>query len=213
MQHSNIEWTEFVSNPIKGKCGHFKTSRCGGYCYAEAIRKRFKQPEAMSWHPEELEAIRRRKKPATIFVGSAYDLFGAWVPKDWIRQIVQTARDCPRHTFLFLTKNPQRHLEFEFPGNCWTGYTDTGEGKSKGANFAMKKGFISFEPLLGGIIDIDPSTKQVIIGAQTGPGTIKPENKWVWDIIDSSPKEAAIFVKNNLDPDTAYRDLAWRRNG
>src|SRR4030067_1125988 len=208
MQKSGIEWAVnqdgtqgLTSNPLRGQCKHF----CG-YCYAEAIRKRFKQPAEMSWHPEELEAIRRRKKPATIFMGTAYDIFGTWVPKDWIEQIVRMARGCPRHTFLFLTKNPQRYLEFEFPGNCWTGYTDTGEGTSKGANFAMKQGFISFEPLLGGIIDIDPSIKQVIIGAQTGPGTIKPGNKWVWDIIHSNPTEH-IFIKKNIDPATAFRNL------
>lgn len=74
MQTSKIEWCQFTSNPVRGKCLH----ACP-YCYAERIRKRFGKPEEMSWHAEELTAIEKRKKSAVIFMGSMYDLFGAWV--------------------------------------------------------------------------------------------------------------------------------------
>lgn len=64
----------FTGNPIKGQCQHF----CD-YCYGEKIRQRFGLPKEISWHPEELEKIEKRKKPTTFFMGSIYDLFGSWV--------------------------------------------------------------------------------------------------------------------------------------
>jgi protein gp37 len=51
------------------------------------------------------------------------DLFGDWVPREWIEAILETVCECPWHTFLFLTKNPKRYQEFEFPGNAWIGTT------------------------------------------------------------------------------------------
>jgi len=77
MQKSSIEWCQnpdgtrgFTSNPVKGKC----PVGCK-YCYAEKIRKHYGWPEKLSFHAEELSAIRRRKKPAGIFLGSMIELF------------------------------------------------------------------------------------------------------------------------------------------
>ncbi len=202
MQKSQIEWTEFVSNPIKGRCGHYGTPTCGSYCYAEAIRKRFKQPAEMSWHPKELEAIERRKKPATIFMGSMYDIFGQWVPKEWIHWILDTAKNCPQHKFIFLTKNPARYQEFYFPANCYLGYSDDVTRDLRNWAYLKEKrnAFVSLEPLLGETVNIHTGiTKQVIIGAQTGPGAIRPSREVVEDTIRAMDKVGIpIFLKDNL---------------
>jgi protein gp37 len=210
MQPSKIEWCTHTSNPIRGKCLH----ECP-YCYAERIRKRFKQPEVLSWHPEELMAIERRIKPATIFVGSMYDLFGDWVPPLYIMEILNTARKCPQHTFIFLTKNPARYSEFNFSPNCWTGYSDDGTKDER--NWVYFKGrentFISFEPLIGDKINFNPvMVDAVIIGAQTGPVSVKPLREIIDGIVRAAGNKP-VFLKNNLlslFPDLINRqETAW----
>lgn len=52
----------------------------------------------------------QKKKPAVIFVVSMGDLFGEWVPDEWIRRVFGAAQAAPWHTYLFLTKNPQRYM-------------------------------------------------------------------------------------------------------
>lgn len=195
MNKSKIEWTQFTSNPVRGKCLH----ACP-YCYAERIRQRFGQPEAITWVGRELTAIEKHKKPAVIFMGSMHDLFGKWIVSAMIEAILNTAKNCPQHTFLFLTKNPTRYSEFEFPSNCWTGYTD--DGTSDLRNWAIFKGrkncFVSFEPLIGDCISLNPDLVDgVIIGAMTGPGAVKPE-RWQIDGIIRAMEGKPVFLKNNL---------------
>ncbi len=103
MTKSKIEWTQFTSNPVRGKCPH----ACS-YCYAERQRIRFKQPSELSFHPKVLEAIRKQKKPSIIFMGSHIDMWAEEIPKDWIFCILDYILQCSQHTFIFLTKNPER---------------------------------------------------------------------------------------------------------
>lgn len=66
---------------------------------------------APTLHKYTLTYPEKRLTPAAIFVGSMADLFGRWVPDDWIEQVFDACRRAPRHTYLFLTKNPQRYDE------------------------------------------------------------------------------------------------------
>lgn len=69
------------------------------------------------------------KKPRTIFVCSMADLFGEWVPDEWIREVFEACEAAPQHRFLFLTKNPGRYCHLERAGimpkgdNFWFGAT------------------------------------------------------------------------------------------
>lgn len=36
------------------------------------------------------------------------DLFGEWVPDEWIREVFEACKAAPQHRYLFLTKNPNR---------------------------------------------------------------------------------------------------------
>ena len=211
MNRSNIEWTEFTSNPIRGKCLH----GCE-YCYAERIRKRFGQPEELSFHPNELRSIENRKKPATIFMGSMYDIFGSWVPSELIRDILRTTYRCPRHTFIFLTKNPARYEEFAFSKNCWIGYSDDGTQDIRNwVHFKNKKNtFVSFEPLIGKTVNVNMAVVDAtIIGAMTGPGAIPPDIHIVDGIISAAGRKP-MFFKNNLlalfPPLRKIQETAWR---
>ena len=136
------------------------------------------------------------KKPSIIFVGSMCDLFGDWVPNNWIIDTIKTCRENPQHTFMFLTKNPKRYAEFEFPDNCMLGATITKPSNDKiGSLYGhSNQTFISIEPLLGDFTgheftDID----LVIVGAMTGPGAIKPKKEWI-----DSIKHHNIFYKENI---------------
>jgi len=73
-------------------------------------------------HPERLNRVPKGK---FIFVVSLGDLFGWWVPSDWIVKVLRVVAQYPGKTFLFLTKNPCRYLEFEefFPENAILGVT------------------------------------------------------------------------------------------
>lgn len=53
------------------------------------------------------------------------DLFGEWVPDEWIEEVTRTIERSPTSTFLLLTKNPKRFREFVdiFPDNVILGTT------------------------------------------------------------------------------------------
>lgn len=223
MNKTKIEWCKnqdltngFTSNPIKGKCHH----NCiwhGVECYAETIRKRYGWSACLAWHPQELEAIRKRKKPATIFVGSMYDIFGDWVDRELIQSIINMTHKERRHTILFLTKNPKRYSEFSFPNNCWLGETITSKEFVYGGYFPHKNKFISFEPLLSKIpAGLMEKYRWIIIGSLNKNGKpIPPERggtkkEWVLPLIEQADKYSIpVFVKSELYQ--LYPDLPVRK--
>ncbi len=125
--NDNIEWAKWTWNPVTG-CLH----GCQ-YCYARDIANRF-YPEKFTptFHPDRLQAPQFTKIPEhrkdepgiqNVFVCSMADLFGKWVSMEWIDQVLDAVRQAPQWNFLFLTKNPERYLEIDFPRNCWIGAT------------------------------------------------------------------------------------------
>jgi len=60
-----------------------------------------------------------------IFVSDMGDLFGNFIPKEWILRVLTYIKKFPETYFLFLTKNPSRYAEFaeEFPENAILGMT------------------------------------------------------------------------------------------
>ena len=149
-----IGWCDFTANPVRGKCLH----NCEG-CYAEAIRKRFRMKEELEFNDNWFDAkaamkfgIEEGRKPF-IFVGSMHDVFGEWIPGDWIKKVI---RVCVENSgiahFMFLTQNPSRYIEFDFPGNnMWLGVTCRNEDEFEKRIIRNIIDFVSFEPLLGGI--------------------------------------------------------------
>lgn len=147
---TKIDWCDSTWNPVTG-CLH----GCE-YCYARAIANRFgwhanepdinervlyeihvfdgkKQPYpfdfAPTFHQYRLGEPAAWTKPRTIFVCSMADLFGDWVPDEWIKQLFEACEAALQHRFLFLTKNPGRYCHLERAGimpkgdNFWFGAT------------------------------------------------------------------------------------------
>jgi protein gp37 len=197
MNRTKIEWTDYTWNPVVG-C----KNNCW-YCYAKRMNDRFKwiknwvQPQ---FFPERLKEPLKIEKPSKIFVGSMCDLFGDWVPKKWIEDVLAITRACYWHTFQFLTKNPARYLEFKFTSNCRLGTTITERDELKRLKTLtqidrMKNYlFISIEPIRGAFQDVNfDKVDEVIIGAMTGPGSTPPKKEWI-----DSIRHPNIFFKNNI---------------
>lgn len=150
MKKTKIDWADSTWNPVTG-CLH----GCE-YCYARRIAERFggylmpifvdypilREPYIINgrknpypfdftptFHRYKLDEPKRWAKPRTIFVCSMADLFGEWVPDEWIQAVFEACAEAPRHRYLFLTKNPGRYCDLERKGllpvgdNYWFGAT------------------------------------------------------------------------------------------
>jgi protein gp37 len=130
MDKSKIEWTDATWNPVTG-CT--KVSEGCRNCYAERIARRFPRggidPEfsksdvvddfRVMLHPARLEEPFHWRKPRRIFVCSMGDLFHGDVPPAFILSVLSVISLSPRHTFMVLTKRPDRMCLFlsAFGGN------------------------------------------------------------------------------------------------
>jgi protein gp37 len=200
-----ISWCDWTWNPVKGLC----PVNCS-YCYARRIYKRFHYDPTIRFDAKEFSAVEKLKKPARIFVGSTIELFGDWIPDEWIYTILEQARKFPQHIFQFLTKFPDRMYKFNFPPNCWCGSTITTNKEItriyqlERADASIK--FISFEPLHS-FLEFDDddfeSVDWVIIGAETGnrKGKILPQPSWIQSILlETWWLRIPVFMKDNLKP-------------
>ncbi len=198
MNKTKIEWCDYTWNPVVG-CKH----KCS-YCYAKRINDRFKYISDWSepqFFKDRLIHPSKIKKPSTIFVGSMCDLFGEWVPREWIHAILDIAKELPQHKFMFLTKNPVKYAGFLYAENIWLGATvENKKFKSRIedmqyiAKHKVAKTFLSIEPILGDFNEVDFSgIDQIIVGAMTGQRAIRPKPEWI-----DSIKHPNIFYKDNI---------------
>ncbi len=207
MQKSEIEWTDYTSNPIKGYC----PVACS-YCYGLRMYDRFKWDKTIRFIPEELGTWRKAKPGSKIFVGSMIELFGSWVHPEWLEAIFSQVRLHPEIIFQFLTKRPQ-NLPKTFPDNCWVGVTATNTDMAFDAinhldDVHANVRFISFEPLLAPInlvqldVHLRESINLVIIGQQTPiREATTPNIEWIEEIVRAADSAGiSIFLKDNLKP-------------
>ena len=114
---------------ICSQCGEpFKTRACGPT--HAMIANEIKNAFTPAFHPKRLLEPAKVKKPSKIFVCSMADLFGDWVPEEWIEAVLNRTQraDYSHHTYQFLTKNPRRLKDFNpWPSNCWVGTTVTNQ--------------------------------------------------------------------------------------
>lgn len=93
-------WVDYTWNPIRG-CQY----DCS-YCYLKSIpgfdfTPRLVQKELNVKHPEH----------SIIFVGSTADMFGDFVPSDWIKEVLDKCIGY-NNVYIFQSKNPKRFSEF-----------------------------------------------------------------------------------------------------
>jgi len=153
------------------------------------------------------------KKPQNIFVCSMADLFGDWIPDEWIEKVFEACIKAPQHRYLFLTKNPNRYCEIlqdaQSPDNFWFGTTVTNSDNTIIFRSNMDNIFVSLEPLQSDIKEIDYYLKWVIIGAETGNRKDKviPKKEWIENIVNyCREKNVPVFMKNNLVKEVWRKD-------
>lgn len=181
-----------------------------------------------TFHCYRLDEPQRWKKPRNIFVCSMADLFGDWVPDEWIRQVFEACDAAPQHRYIFLTKNPGRlckmasatkifiwnayHNDNEYKDvlklpirdNWWFGSTiDNVHAKRFNGGFRWNT-FTNIEPLneyMNMGIGSFGSDRWTIIGAETGnrKGKVIPKREWVENILEAAAITGVkVFMKESL---------------
>ena len=148
-----------------------------------------------TFHRYKLDEPQKWKKPRTIFVCSMADLFGEWVPDEWIAEVFKACEAAPQHRYLFLTKNPKRYMELKLDGKLpkqhWYGTSVT---RKKDRDFFAPgyNTFVSIEPILESFSDEKHAAYRqsiqpwVILGAETGnrKNKIIPKKEWITELVD-----------------------------
>lgn len=171
-----------------------------------------------TFHRYKLDEPQRWKKPRTIFVCSMADLFGDWVPDEWIQKIFEACDKASQHRYMFLTKNPSRYAELlnllpkhRRPPNVaemWFGQSFTGAERNYTplALPPWQYRFASIEPLLRNLsraeaMEIAATNEWIIVGAETGvrKGKIIPKREWVENIVEAAQITGMkVFMKESL---------------
>ena len=209
MQKTNIEWTDYSWNPIKGLCpvGCF-------YCYARRMYQRFGWNPKLRLDPEEKSkfgtalSIITPKKASKIFVCSTIELFHPEIKKHWRAWIFREIERNPQHTFQILTKFPQ-NIDRVMPDNVWLGVSVTEHDEVNRIETLIQMRsrikFVSIEPFLEPLYISAENLLQnmdwIIIGRLTGHGKKDDPRQSSIKGIETFAKnrKIPIFLKNNLN--------------
>lgn len=177
-----------------------------------------------TFHEYRLEELKTKKYGKTIFVCSMADMFGDWIPDEWIAKIFDTCKSVEGHRYLFLTKNPRRYMLLAASGllpeddRFWYGSTAT-DPTTEVFYSDRHHTFVSIEPILAPFDGTDgtlPATVEwAIIGAETGnrKDRIIPERSWVEPIVEAYKKYGnAVFMKDSMKPvwgDDIITEFPW----
>ena len=207
MNKTKIEWCDYTWNPIVG------CKRGCPYCYAQKIHHRFHPNipfnQISNWD-ERLEQPLRVKKPSRIFVGSMSDI--EYWSLAQMNNVLNIIKQCPQHTFLFLTKNGEVYYKYEFPQNCWFGVTSLNERyifKVRKVNVFNIR-FLCIEPLLMKWTGyrLNSYIDWIIIGGLTPKPVHKTE--WVECILKEADRlKTPVFIKHNVHYPQIRQEFPW----
>jgi protein gp37/ParB-like chromosome segregation protein Spo0J len=214
---SAIEWAQFSWNPVTG-CLH----NCP-YCYARDIALKDRMAKvypygfAPALRPAMLLAPRHMQVPAqaqtdtryrNVFTCSMADLFGRWVPAEWIDAVLREIRQAPHWNFLCLTKFPKRAVEFALPTNLWMGTTVDLQARVKAAEDAFAQitagvRWLSVEPMLEPLTftHLERFDWLVIGGASASSQTPEwhPPFPWIANLLTQARAAGCkVYFKTNL---------------
>lgn len=223
MAETQIEWTDATWNPVAG-CT-IQSAGCT-HCYAMQMAKRLeamgmdkykgltrRSGTRTVWNGvvrldhASLNIPVRWKKPRKIFVNSMSDLFHDQVPDDFIKEVWDVMAKTPRHNYQILTKRPDRmadivgRMEGPTLPNVWLGTSVEDRevvsriNELRRAPAAIR--FISFEPLIGSVGDVDlTDIHWSIVGGESGRLARPIREEWIDEIHHQCiDQEVAFFFK------------------
>jgi protein gp37/ParB-like chromosome segregation protein Spo0J len=148
-----------------------------------------------------------------VFVCSMADLYGRWVPDEWIQKVHASMLASPQWQYITLTKFPARYVGLEMPPGAWVGTSVDEQKRVRIAEDAFRKidgaavKWLSLEPLREPLEFTDLSVFDwVVIGAQTQTqqptGTVPafaPPFEWVARIVvQALDAGCRVHLKPNL---------------
>jgi len=231
-----IQWTDETDNIIVAKGGGWwcaKISPGCKNCYAEKLNDSayFKGNHLRySGTPPEMELRRgmiagwaRQRKARKHFVASMTDIFGEWVPQEWVFEMLDGMAAAPLQTFQVLTKRASVMAEqvlawlkasgrSRVPNNIWLGFSAEDQyWFDRRAKHAAKLRdvcdvlWVSAEPLLGELVPTLPMPHEapfkpdwIVLGGESGPGASPCDVQWIRGVLDWRDEwsaETRIFVK------------------
>ena len=224
-QQSSIEWTDLTWNLVVG-CS-IASAGCKN-CYAMrmaarlqamghekyvGLTKRSKRgavwTDKVRCHEASVEIPLTWKKSRRVFVNSMSDLFHPDVPGEFVRRIWKVMERTPQHHYQILTKRPQRmaallkEIAPQPLQNVWLGTSVEDERVVERMDHLRdvpaSVRFISFEPLIGDVGQIDlTNIHWAIVGGESGPRARPMDEEWVESILDQC-----------LDAGTAFFFKQW----
>jgi len=141
------------------------------------------------------------------------DLFGRWVPQEWIDAVLDAEQASPQWEYLHLTKFPDRYPGLPLPASAWVGTSVDEQKRVRIAERAMREvsgvavKWLSLEPLREPLEFSDLSMFDwVVIGAQTETrqpdGTVPafaPPFEWVARLVTQAREAGCkVHLKPNL---------------
>lgn len=209
MAETQIEWTDATWNPVAG-CT-IMSAGCTN-CYAMKMARRLELMKVEKYEgltrksgsrtiwtglvkedSKALEIPFGWKKPRKIFVNSMSDLFHDSVSEDFILKVWEVMRDTPRHNYQILTKRPDRMAKLiadvigHVLPNVWLGTSVEDYEVVERIEYLRKVPaairFISFEPLIGSVGQVDLSgIDWAIVGGESGTDARPILEEWIDEI-------------------------------
>lgn len=242
-QNSHIEWTNCTWNPILGcrktspgcancyalkdvwRMGHNKNPRIFA-ANQGLVRKLTNQK--LDWTgscrvlPDRMDEPLRWRKPVRVFANSLSDLFYEDLSLETIQEIFSVMWEAHWHEYQILTKRAERMLELSpqivWPANVFMG-TSVENADYVGRidclrRCGAKNKFISMEPLLGPMPDLDLSgIDWLILGGESGAGARPIDLAWVRDIRDQCAEAGVPFFLKQLGTCWAKQNGSKSRKG
>jgi protein gp37 len=182
------------------------------------------EPFRVTLHEDKLDVPLRWRKPRRIFVVSMGDLFHEDVPRRWQVLVWRRMISCPQHTFMVLTKRPERMREFVrdsllfpvFPNrplpNVWLGVTAENQAMAEERvpvllSIPAAVRFVSCEPCLGPVKLDNPSApllrglQWVIAGGESGPKRRPSDPEWFRSLRDQCAAAGVPFFLKQMEVD------------
>lgn len=231
MNKTKIGWTDYTSNPIRarnretGKQGHFceRVSPGCARCYASSwnmgpygagvdfLPANRDRVEFWLNETELQEWSKPKYRGAKVFVCDMTDMFGEWVPDDWLDRIFEAMYAAPETVFQVLTKRPERmrdyvqsHEGIGWPlANCWLGVSAENQHWADGRipvllDTPAVVRFVSYEPSLGPV-DFWPAVSERAASLVSGIHIGRPKLDW-------------IICGGESGPNRRRFDLNWARS-